>query len=75
MCLGGFFRDSATDAGLRGQPPNQIVHVLPRPQPVAPGRLLANFILSVRDLKFKRSAHVRTGRFLIRVASVAALQE
>jgi hypothetical protein len=50
----GLFSHSSINAGLGGQPSNQFVHNLPRPQPVLAGPLLEGLILSVCDLKYKR---------------------
>jgi hypothetical protein len=70
----GFFRDNTIDAGLGGQPSNQFVHIAPPSAGLLPGRP-CEFILSVCDLKYKRSAHAMAIFVLDRAASVAAMQE
>ncbi|MGX1108891.1 hypothetical protein [Bradyrhizobium elkanii] len=69
----GFFSDSTVDAGLRGQLPNQFVHIAP-PQPVFAGSFLKIYL--------ERLCHeiqaIRAFQFVFffdRVGSVAPLQE
>jgi hypothetical protein len=54
----GFFSDNAIDAGLASQLSNQFVHIAPPSAGLLPGRP-CEFILSVCDLKYKRSAHLK----------------